>query len=188
MHRHFTFPITLSLVLATASTAAAEDPSRRSPGRLELSFDAGYGFGTEGDYGEVAMDFRAFAPNGVGGVFRAGVATQIFSNALAVDLGFALRANLVGGEIGGLAISGALGPSFAYGPFDVDWVDAWGGWAMLGLDLWHRHFVVGVGVTAHLLVPTSHDRQASWAGEVPGRSNPITTIAPTIRVGWAWGR
>lgn len=187
MQSHFTVPIALSLVIAGSSPAEAQ-PQQLTSGRLELTFDGGYGFGTEGDYGELAMDFRAFTPNGVGGVFRAGVGTQIFSNALAMDLGFALRADLVGGDVGGVAIAGALGPSFAYGPFDVDWVDAWGGWAMLGIDFWHRHFVAGVGVTAHLLMPSSHDRQASWAGEAPGRSAPIVTIAPTIRVGWAWGR
>ncbi len=176
-------PLLAYLIFAAWAPAA----HAQSPGRLELSFDGGYGGGSEGGYGELAMDFRAYAPSGVGGVVRAGVATQIFSNAFALDLGVSLRLNLAGDESGGLALTGAVGPSVAYGPFDIDWVDAWGGFAMLGLDYWHRHFLIGLGVTGHLLVASSHDRQASWAGEEPGRNDPIMTLAPMLRVGWAWG-
>ncbi len=188
MHRTYIVSLAPALALALVALGAQGASAQDSSGRLELTFDGGYGFGSEGEYGELALDFRAFSEVGVGGVLRTGVATQVFSNALALDLGVAFRTDLTGGERGGLAFTIAVGPSFAYGPFDVDWVDAWGGWAMLGLDLWHRHFVVGAGVTAHLLVPSSHDRQASWAGEVPGRDQPIATIAPMLRVGWVWGR
>jgi hypothetical protein len=181
LSRRFTPLAAFVFTVLSAGSAEAQDS-----GRLELTFDGGYGFGSEGGYGELAMDFRAFTDRGVGGVLRAGVATQLFSSAFALDLGFAFCVDLAGGERGGLVLSGAVGPSFAYGPFDLGWVDAWGGFALLGLDFWHRHFVVGIGVSAHALVPASHDRQASWAGEVPGRDEPLVTIAPMLRVGWVW--
>lgn len=176
---------TLMLVVGTASHAAAQPTSlsfRTTSGRarMELALDSGYGFGTEGDYAELAADFRVYTPEGTGAVFRAGGALRVLSNAMAFDLGAAQRFELVGGTNAGLQLALVAGTSMAWGPFDPEGnVAAYGGFGMVHLDVWTTNFFIGLGVTGHAMLPARHHQG--------GRSDPILTIAPQIRLGGDWG-
>lgn len=168
---------------ATAPIASAQDRSRSGRSRMELAFDHGYGASSEGGYAEIAADLRIYAPFGLGAVLRTGIASNLFSNALAADLGVAYRLDLVAEEHVGLQLAGAIGPSIAYDPFDQGNVTAFGGWAMVHLDFWHRNVFVGLGASAHALLGERH-------AEVEGRGAPILTLAPmSASRRWAsWGR
>lgn len=166
------------LLLPTAADAQSRSTTGRA--RMELSADHGVGFGSEGMYGELATDVRLVDPSGFGGVLRVGLASNGLSNALAVDLGAAYRLNLFVRPDWGVQLGLALGPSFAWGPFDQGMVAAWGGFSMLHLDVWVGTFFAGVGVTAHALMPERHS-------QVDGRADAILTVAPVIRVGGDWG-
>lgn len=177
---HLFHALLFTLALGVPLTASAQDRSRSGRARLELALDHGYGGSSEGGYGEIAADLRLSAPNGIGAVLRTGLATQLFSNALGVDLGVAYRVDLAASDHVGVQLGGALGPSLSYGPFDGGWVVAYGGWAMLHLDLWFRNFLVGVGVSAHAMASARH-------GQEGGRAAPILTLAPLVRIGGDWG-
>lgn len=170
--------------LALVAPASAQDRSATGRSRLELAFDHGYGASTEGDYAEVSVDARLYAPFGLGAVVRTGAATQLFSNALAMDLGVAYRLDLAAGEHAGLQLALALGPALARGPFDGGEVWAFGGWAMLHLDFWYRNFFVGLGVSGHA-VWASRDGEENLEG--PPRTGAVMTLTPTLRVGGEWG-
>ncbi len=172
--------LSCTAALFASAPARAQYRTTTERGRFELAFDHGYGFGTEGDYLELGTDIRGYAPSGLGAALRIGVAAQGLSNAVAADLGAALRVNLVSGVHSGLQLAGAVGPSLAIGPFDGGRVFAYGGWAMLHLNLWVGVFFVGLGVSAHALWSERHT-------EPNGRSAPILTIAPSLRVGFDWG-
>lgn len=182
--------LTCVLVLfALAPPDRAEAQTRATTGRAraELAFDHGYGFGTEadhmhprGDFVELATDFRLYAPFGLGLVLRAGVAARPLSYAFAGDLGVAQRLDLLRRDGWGLQLGFAAGASLAYGPFDQSYVGAAGGFAMVHLDLWMREMFFGIGLDAHALLPEGHA-----SGE--GRTDPILTIAPLLRVGADWG-
>ncbi|MCB9598598.1 MAG: hypothetical protein H6719_38135 [Sandaracinaceae bacterium] len=177
----------LSLVIASlalAPPALAQDRNATGRSRMELSFDHGYGFGSEGEFVELAADGRVYAPFGLGVVARAGLATRVFSNALALDLGAAYRLDLVDTPHAGLQLAIAVGPSVARGPFDGGEVWAFGGWSMLHLDFWYRNFFVGLGATGHLMATT---REGSDVVDGNPRSAPILTLTPMIRIGGEWG-
>lgn len=179
--------LALSIVvasLALASVAHAQDRTRTGRARMELAFDHGYGLGSEGEYAELAVDARLYAPFGLGVALRTGLATQLFSNALAIDLGPAYRLDLVAGEHAGLQLALAAGPSVARGPFDGGDVWAFGLFGMLHLDFWYRNFFVGLGASAHGLWPT---RAGEDQLEGTPRTDPIWTFTPTIRIGGEWG-
>ncbi|MCA9607311.1 MAG: hypothetical protein KC619_17015 [Myxococcales bacterium] len=165
----------------------AQDRSRSGRARLELAFDAGYGPSSEDAFGVVAADLRLHTPDGLGAVIRSGLATQIFSNAVAIDLGVAYRLDLVAADHAGLQLGGAIGPSLAHGPFDRGDVVAAGGFAMLHLDFWYRNFLVGIGVAGHLLFSERHGQPASRWGDDAGREAPILALVPTLRIGGDWG-
>ncbi len=179
MSRSFRAALVFVLV-SSAALASAQDRSRSHRARMELVLDLGLGASTEGMYGEASGDLRLFSPDGVGAVLRTGVATRGFSNAPAVELGVAYRFDLLAAEHLGLQLTGVIGPSVAYGPFDDGNVAAYGGWAMLHLDFWYRNVVVGVGVTGHAMLGERHE-------QTEGRASPILSIAPTLRIGGEWG-
>lgn len=165
--------------LVLAAPAAAQYRSESARARMEIAFDHGYGGGSEGGYAELAGDVRIWAPYGVGLIVRTGLASNVFSNAFAVDLGVGARVDLAHGSLGGLQLYGALGGSVAYGPFD-GYIPAFGGFAMAGLDLWHRNFFVGIAASAHALYAEGHQ-------DAGGRGDPIWTLAPMLRVGGDFG-
>ena len=174
--------LALGSIPASASAQASDLRFRSTSGRarMELSLDAGYGFSTEGDYLELASDFRAYAPFGLGVVLRVGAAVRWLSNAVAVDVGAAQRFDLVSGTHAGLQLVLTAGASVAYGPFDLRGdVAAYGGFGMVHLDLWTTNFFIGVGASAHAMVP-------ELAGQ-GGRDAPILTITPLLRFGGDWG-
>ena len=166
--------------------AHAQARTRATTGRarMELAFDHGYGLGTEGDYLELGVDLRVYAPEGIGAVVRGGVALAPISIAYVVEAGLAYRLDLLSSEAFGVQLGLAAGPSFAYGPFDRGEVPALGGWAMLGLDLWHRNFFFGIGVTGHALGVLS---DGGGDNHAPPREGPLLTVTPTLRVGGDWG-
>ncbi len=102
-----------ALLLLLPCAAEAQDRSRSGRARLELSLDHGYGPSSEDGFGVLAADLRIHAPNGLGVALRTGIATQIFSNAFAIDLGVAYRLDLIAVEHAGLQLAGAIGPSLA---------------------------------------------------------------------------
>lgn len=173
------FAACLTASVALPANAQSTLPSFRSTShraRMELGVDLGYGFGSEGDYLELATDFRVHAPFGLGAVVRFGVASRLLSNALAVDVGAAQRFDLVAGAHGGIQLALAAGLGTAYGPFGQHGdVAAYGGFGMVQLDFWTTHLFVGVGVSGHALLAE---------GE---RSDPILTVAPQVRLGGDWG-
>lgn len=168
--------LSLALTLSVASTAAAQVRTATGRSRMELTFDHGIGFGTEGMFFEGAMDLRVYAPLGLGAVLRVGAATQLMSGGFAAEVGAAYRLDLFTMERAGIQLGVALGPSVAYGPFDRGNAPAIGGWGMLHVDVWHRNIFVGIGLTGHAL-----------ASEGAQRTNPVLTITPTLRVGGEWG-
>ncbi|MBX3273424.1 MAG: hypothetical protein KF729_24385 [Sandaracinaceae bacterium] len=175
----------LSLFLVP-ELAHAQLRTRATTGRarMELAFDHGYGLGTEGDYLELGVDLRVHAAEGIGAVVRGGLALAPFSIAYVVEAGLAYRLDLFSSEAFGVQLAVAAGPSFAYGPFDRGEVPALGGWAMLGLDLWHRNFLFGIGVAGHALGVLSDGGGDNYAAP---REGPLLTITPTLRVGGDWG-
>lgn len=183
--------VVVSAIPLVATHAQAQDRSRSDRARLELSFDHGGGWSSEDAYGELALDLRLHAPvqasMSLGVVLRAGLATQLFSNAGAFDLGAAYRVDLLAEEHIGVQLALALGGSVAYGPFDGGNVVAAGGFAMLHLDLWYRSSFVGIGVSSHALLSSRHAEQASRWGDDAGRTDPIVTVTPMLRVGGEWG-
>jgi hypothetical protein len=179
--------LVVSLVLASAalaSSAHAQDRSRSGRSRMELAFDHGYGVSSEGEYAELAVDARLYAPFGLGLVVRTGLATQLFSNAVALDLGLAYRVDLVAGDHAGLQLALAAGGSAARGPFDGGDVWALGVVGMLHLDFWYRNFFVGIGASSHALWPI---RAGEDQLEGTPRTDPLWTLTPTIRIGGEWG-
>jgi hypothetical protein len=172
--------LALCALAALGGTAHAQYRTTTQRGRLELAFDHGYGFSTEGDFLELGSDIRAYAPEGIGGAIRVGVAAQGLSNAFAADLGVALRTDLVATPRWGLQLAGAIGPSLAVGPFDGGRVMALGGFGMVHLDLWVGVLFVGIGVTGHALWSERH-------ASPNGRADAVLSIAPTLRVGFDWG-
>lgn len=170
--------------LPLAEPAHAQDRTRTGRSRVELAFDHGYGFGTEGDFAELSVDARLYAPFGLGVALRAGVASRLFSNAVGVDLGLAYRLDLSAGEHAGLQLALTLGPSVARGPFDGGQVWAFGGWAMVHLDFWYRNFFVGVGASGHAMWA---DRMGENGLEGAPRTDALMTLTPTIRVGGEFG-
>lgn len=170
----------LTTFLLSPLTAHAQSRSTTGRARMELSADHGVGFGTEGLYGELGTDLRLTAPDGFGAALRLGLASNGPSNALAVDLGATYRLDLFARPDWGVQAGLALGPSMAWGPFDQGQVTAWGGFAMLHLDVWVGRFFAGVGLSGHALLPERH-------AQMDGRADPILTLAPTIRVGGDWG-
>ena len=172
----FLAPLSLALTLSVASVAGAEVRTATGRSRMELTFDHGLGFGTEGMFFELATDLRVYAPYGLGAVLRLGGAAQLMSIGWAAEVGVAYRVDLFTMERAGIQLGIALGPSVAYGPFDRGSVPAIGGWGMLHLDVWHRNIFVGIGVTGHALAPEGEQR-----------TNPILTVTPTLRVGGEWG-
>ena len=180
--------LAFALSLTTTAAAQARDRSTSGRSRLELSFDHGYGFATEGQYVELAADLRLYAPFGLGAVLRTGAAVQGPSNALALDVGVAGRFDLLSYEHFGLQLGGALGPSLAAGPFDGGNVLAFGGWALVNLDFWFRNFFVGLGVSGHALVSERYGQEAEPGSiDPPGRTDPILSLTPLIRIGGDWG-
>jgi len=180
--------LTVALGLLAGSTRAeVQDRSRSDRARLELSFDHGGGWSSEDAYGELALDLRIHAPMGLGVVLRAGLATQIFSNAGGLDLGAAYRVDLLAEEHVGVQLALAIGASVAYGPFDGGSVVAAGGFAMLHLDVWYRSVFVGLGVSSHALLSSRHGQAASRWGDDAGRADPILTVTPMLRIGGEWG-
>jgi hypothetical protein len=165
-------------VLATSAHAEPRSTTGRS--RLELALDHGYGFGTEGDFLEIGTDFRVHGPNGVGAALRVGVATTIVAIATVAEVGASFRFDLIERERWGLQLAAALGPTIAVGPFDGGRVTAIGGWSLVHLDLWVGVMFVGIGASGHALWSERHD-------QYEGRSEPILTITPTLRVGFDWG-
>ena len=154
---------------------------------MELSVDHGYGFGSEDGFIELAFDLRVHAPNGLGAVLRMGGAAQIMSAAFAVDAGIAYRVELVSSDLAALQLGLALGPSVAYGPFDRGMVPAYGGFAMAHFDVRFSRFFVGLGVSAHALMPDGPGEQSGSRTTSPSRDAPLLALTPTLRVGGEWG-
>jgi len=181
------FALLAALAILT-STAGAQDRTTSRRARLELSFDHGYGFSTEGSFIELAADLRLLSPDGIGVALRTGSAVQGLSNAHVIELGIAGRLNLFSLPHVGLQLGGAIGPSLACGPFDGGDVRAYGGWASLHLDLWHRNLFVGVGVSGHALLSDRHATQIDPLSiEAPRGDAPILSLTPLIRLGGDWG-
>jgi len=182
--------LVVALTLSWAAPASAQYRSTTGRGRVEIALDHAWGFGSEGEHLQLAADLRVHAPCGLGAVFRAGLASQLLSNALAFDLGIAQRVDLVTGPRAGLQLAFAAGGSYANGPFAPDSVaslpfhersvDALGGFAMVHLDVWIDTFFFGAGVSGHLLRATGDAHQAR-GGEL------LTALAPTLRLGGEWG-
>jgi hypothetical protein len=163
----------LVIVFALPASAQAQYRSTSDRARMELAFDHGFGGGSEGGYAELAIDMRVWAPFGLGLVLRTGLASNGFSNALAADLGPAVRI-IGGGKLGGVALSLAGGLAYAYGPFHEGWAHGVGAFALLAIDFWYRNFFAGLAASGHVL----------FASE---RQTPIWTLAPMLRVGGDWG-
>jgi len=188
--RHLASLLAFGLALVAAAPVCAQYRSTTGRGRVEIALDHAWGFGSEGEHLQLASDLRVYAPFGFGAVFRAGLASQLLSNALAFDLGVAQRFDLVAGPRAGLQLALAVGGSYANGPFAPDSVaslpfhersvDALGGFAMVHLDVWIDTFFFGAGVSGHLLRATGDAHQAR-GGEL------LTSVAPTLRLGGEWG-
>jgi hypothetical protein len=167
----------LLTILPSAAHAQLRGDSERA--RMELAFDSGYGGGSEGGYLEIGTDFRVWSPSGLGAIVRVGLASNVFSNAFATDAGAGFRFDLARGTTGGLQLASGIGASYARGPFDGD-RNAFGGFALLGFDGWHRNFFAGVGVSAHLLWTLGSQGEGA-------RTDPIWTLTPMLRIGGDWG-
>jgi hypothetical protein len=173
--------VILLTTLTLAGTARAQNRSSPVRARMELAIDLGYGGGSEGAYGELAMDFRVWAPEGLGVIVRTGAATNLWSTAFAADLGFGARLDLERGARGGLQLALGIGATYARGPFDGE-VDALGGFGTASLELWHDNWFLGLGATAHALAALAADENE------PTREDPlIWTLAPMLRMGGDWG-
>jgi len=188
IHRPFLTLLVVTLCSSSTLMSAAAQDSPESGVSVEAALDHGLGFGSEGTFGVLGADVRVYGESGFGGVLRLGLATQLFSNAFVMDAGLAYRLVLWEQEHMALSLAAAVGPSFAYGPFDGGDVHAVGGWAMTGLDFQHRRAFFGIGVAGHALVPGRPDQTPSFVGEGGARRDPVLALTPTLRVGLAWGR
>ncbi|MFK7987498.1 MAG: hypothetical protein AB8I08_15870 [Sandaracinaceae bacterium] len=184
MHNRLLFATTLLCLLPSVTHAQIHARSNTGRARMELSLDHGFGFSTEGEYIEVGMDLRVYAPEGVGAILRTGVATQLMTIAYVADAGVAYRFDLFATDRVGLQIGLATGVSVGYGPFDRGEAPALGGFAMAHLDLRTRGMFFGIGVTTHALRVFGEEERNSFGDP---RSTPVLSATPVLRIGGEWG-
>ncbi|AKF11032.1 hypothetical protein [Sandaracinus amylolyticus] len=115
----------------------------------------------------LSVDVRYAHRTGHGAMVRGAYGTNVWGEAMAIELDYLYRAHLVGDQHLSLALDAMIGATVASFDHDEERLAVGahlGGNAGLSLDLRVRNFIVALGVQYRLLVPTERTLGGNEAG------------------------